>query len=90
MLEFKATTQFSHDRKLAKKRGLDLSKLGAVIDLLLSEQRLPAECRDHVLVGPYFGKRECHIAPDWLFVYRITDGKLIAYRTGTHSDLFDE
>ncbi|MDR0837415.1 MAG: type II toxin-antitoxin system YafQ family toxin [Propionibacteriaceae bacterium] len=57
-----------------------MSKLGAAIDLLLSEERLPAQYRDHVLIGQYFGKRECHISPDWLLIYRITDGKLTEHR----------
>ena len=33
---------------------------------------------------------ECHIAPNWLLIYRYKDGYLELARTGTHSDLFDE
>jgi mRNA interferase YafQ len=89
MLEFVPTAQFRCDSKLAKKRGLDLSRLGEVVDILLKEEPLPARCRDHSLSGTYVGERECHIAPDWLFVYQISGGKLIADRTGSHVDLFD-
>jgi len=34
--------------------------------------------------------RECHIEPDWLFVYRINNDELILLliETGSHSDLF--
>ena len=34
--------------------------------------------------------RECHIQPDWLLIYEISNKELILYlpRTGTHSDLF--
>ena len=88
MLEFATTTQFRRDYKLAMKRGLDLSKLGAIIDMLLESKILPANYQDHALSGDYTGKRECHIASNWLFVYRITPDKLIADRTGTHADLF--
>ena len=88
MLVFAPTTQFRRDYKLARKRGLDLSRLGAVVDMLLREETLLAQHRDHALSGPYSGKRECHIAPDWLFIYQVADGRLIADRTGTHADLF--
>lgn len=32
----------------------------------------------------------CHISPDWLLIYRQNGEYLELYRTGTHSDLFDE
>ena len=88
MLELAPTTQFRRDYKLARRRHLDLSRLGDVVDMLLQEKPLPARHEDHGLSGPYAGKRECHIAPDWLLVYSVADGKLIAERTGTHTDLF--
>ena len=88
MLRLVTTTQFRRDSKLAIKRGLDLSRLGVVVDTLLQEEALPARYQDHSLSGPYAGKRECHISPDWLFVYHVTDGILVALRTGTHADLF--
>ena len=35
-------------------------------------------------------KRQCHILPDWLLIYRIEDDVLVLTlaRTGSHSDLF--
>jgi mRNA interferase YafQ len=33
--------------------------------------------------------RECHIEPDWLLIYDITDAEVVLLRTGTHSDLFE-
>lgn len=27
----------------------------------------------------YIGKRECHILPDWLLVYKIEDERLVLY-----------
>lgn len=32
--------------------------------------------------------RECHIAPDWLLIYRIEGDDLTLERTGSHSELF--
>ena len=33
--------------------------------------------------------RECHITPDWLLIYEISNNELILYltRPGSHSDL---
>lgn len=42
------------------------------------------------LKGNYKGYRECHISPDWLLVYRQNGEYLELFRTGIHSDLFDE
>jgi mRNA interferase YafQ len=79
---------FEKDVALANKRGKNLSKLKAIIELLVDESPLPAKNRDHKLVGNYSGRRECHIEPDWLLIYQIKDGNIIFERTGTHSDLF--
>ena len=89
MLTLKPTGQFRKDYKLAKKRGLDISLLEAVIDTLLAEKPLDKKYRDHALTGSYNGFRECHIQPDWLLIYRVERDVLvlIASRTGTHSDL---
>ncbi len=37
------------------------------------------------------GYRECHIQPNWLLIYKIDKNELIltAFRTGSHSDLFE-
>ena len=84
------TAQFKKDLKRARKRGLPIKELEAVIDLILAGEALPPSRRDHLLTGNYVGFRECHIAPDWLLVYAVDKGKLIltASRTGSHADLF--
>lgn len=88
--EIQRTSQFKKDYKLAVKRGCDIDKLQKVVMILASGETLPEEYRDHPLRGNYSGYRECHIEPDWLLVYRITENVLVLtlYRTGTHSDLF--
>lgn len=84
------TTKFKKDYKLAKKRGMDISKLTKVVAMLAEGKKLPTEYRDHALAGNWVGHRECHIEPDWLLVYYIEDDILVLTltRTGTHSDLF--
>ncbi|WP_072500645.1 type II toxin-antitoxin system YafQ family toxin [Olsenella phocaeensis] len=86
------TSQFKKDYKKAKRRGLDMSELRTVLESLSNEETLEKRYRDHALVGRYIGFRECHVRPDWLLVYSIDRDALIlvAARTGTHSDLFDE
>ena len=82
--------QFARDLKLAVRRGKDLKKIEAVIDLLCSQQPLPPSLRDHPLSGNYSGFRDCHIEPDLILIYRIDNGllQLICLRLGSHSDLF--
>lgn len=84
------TSRFKKDLKIARKRGYDLSLIGTVVDTLAAGNTLPERYRDHSLSGNYSGCRECHITPDWLLIYEVSDGELILYltRTGTHSDLF--
>ena len=91
-LKLVPTSQFKRDYKRMKKRGLNMNELQVVLDKLCTEKPLEERHRDHALVGRYIGYRECHIRPDWLLVYAIDKDKLIlvASRTGTHSDLFDE
>lgn len=90
MLDLVTTTQFRKDLKKLRKRGADIRMLDFVIQTLREEKFLAEKHRDHALVGNYIGFRECHIAPDWLLVYAIDEGKLIltASRTGSHADLF--
>ena len=90
MRTFSRTSQFKKDVKRAEKRGMDLAKLKAVLDLLIDGDPLPAEYLDHPLRGNFAGSRDCHIEPDWLLIYTLTEkGAHVRFeRTGTHSDLF--
>lgn len=84
------TNQFKKDVKRAEKRGKDLAKLKAALDLLIDGDPLPAEYKDHPLRGDFAGSRDCHIEPDWLLIYTLTEkGAHVCFeRAGTHSDLF--
>lgn len=84
------TTKFAKDLKRAKRRGKNLAKLKSIMERLVAEQPLLENNYDHPLIGNYAQRRECHIEPDWLLIYKINlDGKEIIFeRTGTHSDLF--
>jgi mRNA interferase YafQ len=80
--------KFKKDYGVAKKRGLDISLLNDVMNLLASEIPLPAKYKNHKLKGSYSGCWECHITPDWVLIYKANDNILELLRTGTHSDLF--
>ena len=82
------TAQFKRDLRLCNRRHYDIVKLQKVLDLLMAGQALPAQFRDHPLVGNWLPKRECHIAPDWLLIYETNETEVRLARTGTHSDLF--
>lgn len=91
MLELRTTSKFHKDYKRIKKRGYDLALLEAVLEKLLNQETLEATYKDHALTGSYAGFRECHIQPDWLFIYVIEKDQLVlvAAGTGTHADLFN-
>lgn len=82
------TNSFAKDIKLAQKRGKNIDKLKKIIELLVNKEPIPQKYRDHNLVGNFIGRRECHIEPDWLLIYKIDKDDIIFERTGTHSDLF--
>ena len=90
MLAVRHTSAFKRDYKRLLRQGLPVGKLHAVVARLREGLPLPPTNRDHALTGDYIGHRECHIAPDWLLVYKIHANLLILEltRTGTHADLF--
>ena len=88
MRTFSRTSQFKKDVKRADKRGWDMAKLKAVLELLIDGEPLPAELKDHPLRGNFSGSRDCHIEPDWVLIYAIVGDELRLLRTGTHADLF--
>ena len=91
MYKIKFTSQFKKSLKRCQKRGLDMSKIPVVVDLLASTGSLPKEYRPHKLVNiPGNNTWECHIQPDWLLVWEQYDSELILImiNTGSHSDLF--
>ena len=77
-------------KRIAKRGGYNTELLTAVIKKLANGEPLAQKHCDHALTGDYAGCRECHITPDWLLIYEISDDTLLLYltRTGTHSDLF--
>ena len=89
MLPVRPTSRFKKDLKRAARQGRDLNILRDVLGKLSIPQSLPPSFKDHKLKGGWRDFRECHIQPDWLLIYTITDFELRPTRLGTHSELFD-
>lgn len=69
----------------------DIEKLKTVIRLLLDENKLNPFYRDYLLKGNYKDRRELHIEPDWLLIYKINKAEkvMLFERTGSHAELFE-
>jgi len=82
------TTRFKKDYKRMKGRGADVTLLKEVIVALRKGAELEAKFKNHRMEGRWKECFDCHIQPDWVLIYRITDSSVILQAMGTHSDLF--
>jgi mRNA interferase YafQ len=90
MYNAKTSNRFKRDYKLAKKQGKDLDKLATIMRILADGDTLSPQYREHRLTGNWKNRKECHIEPDWLLIYKIDNDNnaIIFERTGSHSELF--
>ena len=90
MYKLKFTKAYKKSYKRIVKRGLDISLLENVIDMLRQGIKLDLVYNDHILNGEFAGFHECHIKPDCLLIYLIEDDilTLTLVDTGSHADLF--
>ena len=79
---------FQRQLKRLLKKHYNITELQIVLDLLTREEPLPAKYHDHALSGDYKMCRDCHIRPDWLLIYRVTETEIILLSTGSHDELF--
>jgi len=89
MLKIRYSSKFKKDFKLVQKKGYDINLFEEIIFLLCNENPLPPKHKDHSLSGSYLGFRECHIAPDWLLIYKIEKEILILSLTRTGTEKFN-
>lgn len=89
------TKQFAKDwRRLARSGRYAMEDLETVMRLLIENSGpLPPHYRDHALHGDWKDFRDCHVAGDWVLIYRLNalpDGEEVVFvRTGSHSELFE-
>ncbi|HBF42291.1 MAG TPA: type II toxin-antitoxin system mRNA interferase toxin, RelE/StbE family [Desulfobacteraceae bacterium] len=88
MLPIRPTSRFKKDLKKARKQGRALEHLSQVLEHLVRMEPLPPSYNDHKLKGTWRDFRECHIEPDWLLIYTITDFELRPARLGSHVEIF--
>ena len=65
-----------------------MERIREVLEKLAAPGPLPPEFRDHKLKGEWRDFRECHIEPDFLLIYTITEFEFRPARLGSHSELF--
>lgn len=73
---------------MISKRKKSVHKIKSIMTSLQNEELLERKFKDHRLTGNYGNRRECHIEPNWLLIYKIDGRHIIFERTGSHSDLF--
>ena len=88
MLTIVRKSRFKKDFKKLQSSGKNPQKLAEIIRMFANGEELPERNRDHALIGDYINHRECHITPDWLLIYQITETELLLVRTGSHGELF--
>lgn len=89
MLPIRPPSRFRKDLKKAVSQGPNLDLVKEVLETLAIPQPLPPQFQNHKLKGEWRDFRECHLEPDWLLIYTITDFELRPARLGTHSELFE-
>lgn len=50
--------------------------------------KIEKKYQEHQLSGEWKNHKDCHIEPDWILIFRLTEDALILERTGSHSELF--
>lgn len=88
MIDLIRTGQFKKDYKLALKRGKKLSALPEIFDALILGEQPENKYRPHRLSGNWSGHWECHVEPDYLMIYTLSEEEVTLVRLGTHADLF--
>jgi mRNA interferase YafQ len=91
MRTISSTTHFRRDYKQALSgmyRNALSQDFEQMVQMLASDQPLPAPRRDHALMGDLVGYRDCHIRGDLVLIYRkLGTDRLELQRLGTHSKL---
>ncbi len=94
LYEIKATSKFKNNLKKVVKQNKDINKLAKIVNKLANGEKLERKYKDHQLTDDkiYNNCRECHIAPDWLLIYKYEDSELVLllFATGSHTELFNK
>lgn len=71
LFEIRTTSEFKRGLKKMNKQGKDISKLENIVTKLANQEELESKYKNHKLVNDkyYTDCNECHLEPDWLFIY---------------------
>ena len=69
---------------------MNLDKLHELMDMIINEQPLPPDRRNHPLHGEWEDSFDCHVQGDWALIYKLNyEERTVTFqRTGSHVDLF--
>ncbi|MCL2283649.1 MAG: type II toxin-antitoxin system YafQ family toxin [Fibromonadales bacterium] len=87
MLNIVRSSVFKTEIKTIKDESI-FTELETVVTLLVQNSPLPEKYKLHPLKGNYKNYMECHLKPNILLVFKITEIELYLYRIGSHSKLF--
>jgi mRNA interferase YafQ len=88
MLVLFRTKTFIKDYKKTRFSDKLYTKYILYISILLNNNKLPIEAKNHNLTGNLIGYKEFHLSGDLLIIYQIDEKYLKLIRIGTHSELF--
>ena len=89
------TKTFAKDwTRLTHSGRFDMKRLKeAMLLLVANDAPLGPQWLDHALAGEWADHRECHIAGDFLLIYRLQGSgageQIVFVRAGSHADLFE-
>jgi mRNA interferase YafQ len=86
----KLSSRFKSDYKKIKNNKRFVIEFEKVVGRLEHWEKLDKKYKDHELKGKLASLRECHVFPDILLVYSISDENLVLclLRVGSHSEIF--
>ena len=90
MYKIKQATKFKKDFKKIINNTLYKEELKIVLSKLQNWKKLEEKYKNHILKGEYSWFMECHVKPDLLLIYKISNDELFLYllRLWSHSELF--
>lgn len=62
--------------------------INEVIIKLANQEKLDKKYKNHLLKGEWINCFDCHILPDLVLIYQLTNEELKLVRIGSHSELF--
>jgi mRNA interferase YafQ len=89
-LRSERTKSFDKDwTRLTHSGRYDMNALKFCMLLIIADDGLPAEYKNHQLKGAWADHWECHIGGDFLLIYQLYKDTVVFTRAGTHAELFE-